>query len=136
MKYEMAPDLDKRAHEIIDSLEYNHVDKNRIACIRSYGSKTRGTVARIHGSGKVFDFALGIKPCYVIEFLSEKFDRMNSEEQAKTILHEIMHIPHNFGGGFRHHKPYVNARTVNREYGKFLDVKRESKKLEGQRLEV
>ena len=57
---------------------------------------------------------------YVIELMSEKFDSQSHEDQVKTIIHELLHIPHNFGGGFRHHKPYVNKREVEAAYKKLL----------------
>ena len=53
---------------------------------------------------------------YLIEIVSEKFDRLHPEEQTRTLIHELMHIPKSFGGGFRHHRPYVNRRTVDRMY--------------------
>jgi predicted metallopeptidase len=54
----------------------------------------------------------------VIDLISEKFYRQDREQQVKTLIHELLHIPHGFGGGFRHHKPYVNSRTVEEEFKK------------------
>lgn len=60
---------------------------------------------------KVLQVALGIKAFYVLEFISERFDRLGETEQIRTIIHELMHIPKNFGGGFRFHD-HVTARNV------------------------
>lgn len=120
MRYEVSAELNRRAAEIVAALGYGHIDMERVVCVKSEGSKTRRTVARIHGMGKVFQLAMNTKPWYVIEFLSEKFDKLSPEDQAKTILHELMHIPHSFGGGFRHHKPHVSAQAVEGEYRRYL----------------
>jgi predicted metallopeptidase len=40
---------------------------------------------------------------------------MSREEQDKTLIHELMHIPKSFGGGFIHHN-IVTDRNVNKLY--------------------
>lgn len=67
--------------------------------------------------------ALKQTPHYVIEVLSERFDKLSREEQTKVLIHELMHIPHSFGGGFRAHKPHVTQKKVERMYKKFLQAK-------------
>jgi predicted metallopeptidase len=69
---------------------------------------------------------LGIKAVYVLEFLSERFDKMSQEEQLKVIIHELMHIPKTFGGGFIHHN-IVNEKAVNRCYAEYRKIKHEEK---------
>jgi predicted metallopeptidase len=64
--------------------------------------------------------ALHEKPHYVIEILSERFDQLSQEDQTKILIHEILHIPHSFGGGFRSHKPFVTRATVQRMYHEFM----------------
>ncbi|MFH1256765.1 MAG: putative metallopeptidase [Candidatus Diapherotrites archaeon] len=118
MKYSLAPELDGEIRRIALALGMQHVDVDRVKCIRSHGSKTRRTVARIHAFPKVLQLALNSKPFYVIELLSEKFDRQSEEEKTKTLIHELLHIPHNFGGGFRHHRPYVNHQIVESAFRK------------------
>lgn len=65
---------------------------------------------------------LGRDAFYVLEFISEKFDKMSQEDKIKTIIHELMHIPHNFGGGFKHHD-YVTRKNVDLLYNKFISRK-------------
>jgi predicted metallopeptidase len=57
---------------------------------------------------------------YVIEIISEKYEKLSDEEKTRTLIHELMHIPKSFGGGFRHHRPYVNRRAVEEQYKIFV----------------
>ena len=127
MKYEFADDLQEVAEDISKTL-FPHIDLARVRCIRSYGTSSRGTIARCHGLNKVMQKAIGIKAIYVLEFLSERFDRMDKEEQVKVVIHELMHIPKAFGGGFIHHD-MVNERTVNRCYADYRRKKNEQNTL-------
>jgi predicted metallopeptidase len=63
--------------------------------------------------------ALNMKPHYIIEIISEQFDKLGPEEQTKVLIHELMHIPHSFGGGFRSHRPYVTKKKVERMYEQY-----------------
>jgi predicted metallopeptidase len=119
IEYERAPDIDKKAGEIVDKLGMKHVDLSRVWFMRSSGSESRYTLARIHVLPRIMQKALGIPAQYVIEVITEKFDRLSEEDKTKTIIHELMHIPESFGGGFRHHRPYVNKRTVETMYRKY-----------------
>jgi predicted metallopeptidase len=38
------------------------------------------------------------------------------------LIHEVLHIPHCFGGGFRAHKPYVTTAKVQKMYYEFIKV--------------
>jgi predicted metallopeptidase len=69
--------------------------------------------------------ALHQKPHYIIEILSERFDRLSGEDQTKVLIHEILHIPHCFGGGFRAHKSYVTRAKVQKMYDEFKKVESE-----------
>jgi len=117
--YELAEDIGVKISDIIQKLRMAHLDESRIICVRSKGSRTRRIIARCHGLSRIMQSALGQKPHYVIEIISEKFDRLADDEQTRVLIHELMHIPHSFGGGFRHHKPYVTRRKVERMYEKF-----------------
>lgn len=121
MRYIDAPDLKERMIEIVNLLQMNHVDIDRVECIRSYGSSTKRTIARCHTIGKLMQKAMKVKAFYAIEFL-ERFDRMSKTDQDKVIIHELMHIPQTFGGGFRQHD-FVCEKNVEIMYEKFASMK-------------
>ncbi len=123
MRYQDAPDLKKRTEEIARILSMHHIDLNRIECMRSSGSSSRRTIARCHALGKLMQKAMKTKAFYAIEFL-ERFDKMNKAEQDKVIIHELMHIPKSFGGGFRQHD-YVCERNIDIMYEKFTNLKKD-----------
>ncbi|MEK6918151.1 MAG: putative metallopeptidase [Nanoarchaeota archaeon] len=122
MKYEFAPDLQITAEKISRSL-FPHVKLERVKCLRSYGSSSRGTIARCHALGKLMQKAMDVQAHYALEFISERFDKMNEEEQTKVIIHELMHIPKTFGGGFKHHD-WVCEKNVNVHYQQFKKIER------------
>lgn len=126
MRYEYAPDLQAIAEDVCNEL-FPHVKLHRMKCFRSYGSSSRYTIARCHAMGKLMQQALGCDAFYPIEFLHEQFDKLSEEEQLKTIIHELMHIPKTFGGGFRQHD-YVNDKNVNKMHKEYLRRKRARQK--------
>lgn len=117
MKYEIAFDLQKRMCEMVRRLNFLHIDCNRVVCVRSFGTKTKRTIARCHALPKVMQMAMEVKAFYVLEFL-ERFDKLSAEEKDMTIIHELMHIPKTFGGGFRHHD-YVCGKNIKKLYDMF-----------------
>jgi predicted metallopeptidase len=121
MKYVEAPDLQEKMIEIVDTLGLDHIDVQRVKCFRSKGSSTRRTLARCHTVGKLMQKAMNMPPHYAIEFL-EIFEKLSKEEQDKVIIHELMHIPKTFGGGFRQHD-FVCEQNVDVMYEKFLNLK-------------
>jgi len=121
MKYFEASDLQERLNEIVRVLGMEYVDLSRVACFRSFGSSTRRTLARCHALGKLMQKAMKTKAFYAIEFL-ERFDKLNRKEQDKVIIHELMHIPKSFGGGFRHHD-FVCDKNVELMYEKYESYK-------------
>jgi len=121
MKYVDAPDLRERMEEIVNLLEMEHISLERVECLRSFGSSTKRTIARCHTIGKLMQKAMKTKAFYAIEFL-ERFDKMSYEEQDKVIIHELMHIPKTFGGGFRNHD-FVCDRNVDLMHEKFVSLK-------------
>ena len=112
IKYFEAPDVKRLVDEILDSLEFFNVVPQFVFCVRSRGSKSRRTIARIHGLGRIWQEALRLAPSYVIEVISERYDKLTEEEKEKTMIHELLHIPKGFSGGFRPHKGYVDQKTV------------------------
>ncbi|PIN93468.1 metallopeptidase [Candidatus Pacearchaeota archaeon CG10_big_fil_rev_8_21_14_0_10_31_24] len=129
MKYEFALDLQQRMIDIVNTLNMKHIDIMRVKCFRSFGSSTKRTLARCHTVGKLMQKAMGMPAYYAIEFL-EKFEKLSKKDQDKVIIHELMHIPKTFGGGFRQHdfvceenvevmhEHYVNLKT-DRKLGAF-----------------
>jgi predicted metallopeptidase len=126
LKYLEAPDVKMLADEIIDRLDLFYVVPESVYCYRSKGSKSKRIIARIHGFGKIWQKALGLPPAYVIEVLSERYDRLSQEDKEKTVLHELMHIPHGFKGGFRPHKGYVSRKQVEKMYKEYTKRKHAS----------
>ncbi len=126
IKYEYAEDLQKITEDVSRFL-YPHIKINRVRCFRSYGSSSKRTIARCHALGKVMQMAVGVDAHYAIEFISERFDKLSNEEQIKTIIHELMHIPKTFGGGFRHHD-FVCEKNVNKHYISYKKKKSENQK--------
>ena len=128
MRYEFAPDLQKLAIEISVVL-FPHINTERIKCFRSFGTSSRRTIARCHALGKLMQLALEVEAFYPLEFLSERFDKLSFEEQVKVIIHELMHIPKTFGGGFRHHD-HITEKNVNLMYKTYIGLKKEKEEFE------
>lgn len=123
MKYAFDSAWTDKAREIASSLNYAWIAPERLSVVRSWGSKTRRTIARIHCIGKVMMLGMGHKKSfYVIELISEKFDKQPENEKIETIIHELMHIPRTFGGGFRHHD-HVCSRNVKAEMERYASMK-------------
>jgi predicted metallopeptidase len=119
MRYEYSDYWTVRAREIALKLNLMKPDDlDRVVVITSRGSSTRRTIARIHGLGKAMQVAMREKPFYAIELIEEKFLKQSEEEKTKTIIHELMHVPASFGGGFRMHHPYVTEKTVEAAFRK------------------
>ena len=126
MRYEFAEDLQKIAEEV-SRLLFPHVKIDRIKCFRSHGTSSKGTIARCHTIGKLMQKAMNAEAFYAMEFLSERFDKLSEEEKVKVIIHELMHIPNTFGGGFRHHD-HVCEGNVNKCYRTYKIKKKEVEK--------
>ena len=112
-RYERAPDVSELLFRIVDALGFTHVPKTRVYCYRSYGSKASGTIARVHSLPKIWQQALSEPAYYAVEVLAEQYDPLPTDEKEKTLIHELLHIPRSFGGGFRHHKDWVTNRRVD-----------------------
>lgn len=123
MKYAYSEEWTAKAHEVARLLGYTHIDSERVTCIISAGSKARA-YARIHGTSKALQIGMHVKPCYVIELISEKFNKLDEEAKLKTLIHELMHVPHSFAGGFRNHKHYVHRTAVEQAYEKYVNAKK------------
>ena len=120
ISYGTAEDVQRQVEKIVKVLDMKHVDLNRVFCIRSIGTGSRNIIARCHSLPKILQQVLNIEPAYVIEVISEKYDRADEEERMKILIHEIAHIPKTFGGGFVHHN-IVRDSFINKLYKKYQE---------------
>jgi predicted metallopeptidase len=118
IEYFEAADIKEKVDSIAEILRLFHVVPQFVYCVRSKGSQSRRVLARIHGLGRIWQEALRRPPAYIIEVISENYDPLPEEEKEKTLIHELLHIPKGFSGGFRPHKGYVNRKTVELLYKK------------------
>lgn len=128
IKYFEAPEIKQQVTEIAGALGFFHVVPQFIWCFRSKGSKSSRTIARIHGMGKIWQEALNTPAYYAIEVISERYDKLSKQEQEKVLIHELLHIPRGFTGGFRPHKGYIDTKTVESLY-RALQKQRQNKRL-------
>lgn len=118
MRFEFAPDIQERINRMINILDYGTLDTSRIICMRSYNSKSNA-YARIWGLSRVWQKVLKVQPHYIIEVLHPRFDKLSNEDQEKTLLHEILHIPKKFSGGLIPHVCFgkkIDRNTVEKLY--------------------
>ena len=129
IKYESAPDILARLYDIAKKvgMGMEHVQFSGVYAVRSRGSASRGTIARCHAMGKAMQIALNRKGYYLIEVISKRFDKMSEEDKTKVIIHELMHIPKTFGGGFIHHN-VVHEGNVKNVYEHFCKLKEDKNK--------
>jgi predicted metallopeptidase len=124
IKYTEAPDAKKMVDEIAEALGFFHVVPQFVFCVKSQGSKSERTIARIHGLGKIWQDVLNLPSAYVIELISERYDRLPEAEKERTLIHELLHIPQGFSGGFRPHKGYIDRKTVELLYKKLQEQRK------------
>ena len=123
IKYFPAPEIKKQVDDITFNLDFFHIVPQFVFCVRSKGSKAKRIIARIHGLSKLWQEVLNIPTAYTIEIICENFDSMSKEDKEKTLIHELLHIPGGFSGGFRPHKGYVERKTVDLLYEKLQQVR-------------
>lgn len=97
-----APDIKSRALKLVTDLKMDWILFERIYFYRSNFSKARA-YARTWGLPKLWQISLGVEPAYMIEVLSEHFDKLSIKDQDKVLLHELTHIPRNFSGALIPH---------------------------------
>ena len=126
IKYFQAPDIKKTSEEVVNLLKWDHVLLDNVAFIRSFGSKAERTIARCHALGKAMQIGMGRKKgFYLIEVISEQFDKLPDDEKTRVIIHELMHIPKSFGGGFIHHNK-VHNKSVEKVFNQFRALKKQN----------
>jgi predicted metallopeptidase len=121
ISYEKAPDVQAIAASVIRALSLDYIDSDRLYFYRSRGSKARRVQARIHGMGRIWFDALGMQPRYIIEVISEEYDQLDKVEREKVVIHELMHIPARFSGGFVPHKGRINRKSVEKMHKQYAE---------------
>ncbi len=102
IRWTQAPDVKRRIVALAKNLQITWVRNSRIFCFRSVNANTNA-YARIWGLPRIWQQALDLEPAYLLEVISEKFDRLSQIEKAKVLLHELTHIPKNFSGSLVPH---------------------------------
>lgn len=102
-EFQMADDVHNLMADIVARLDMDYIKVDRVFCVRSTHSKAKA-YARIWGLSRIFQFTAGYQPTYVIEVLSQHFDKLSTERKKKVIIHELLHIPKTFSGALRSHK--------------------------------
>jgi len=118
-----APDVEKDLKEVVKNIDFSHVVLENIICFRSFDSSSRA-IARIWNLPRVWQLALKLPPHYVIEVISERYDKLSEDNKRRTLIHELMHIPKNFSGALVSHRGRyhsINNRTVEKIFRIFLE---------------
>lgn len=102
VEWQEAPDIEKRTNDLIKALELEWLSYGRIFFYRSNNSKARA-YARAWGLPRLWQRTLNVEPAYIVEVISEHFDKLPTKEQDKILLHELTHIPRNFSGALVAH---------------------------------
>jgi predicted metallopeptidase len=111
-----APDVTRLMRQVLRRTPFDHVKASQITCMRS--QKTTGRAyARIWSFPKIWQQALNHPAHYIIEVLSQHFDKLSDDDKIRTLIHELMHIPKNFSGALvphrgRYHR--IERRTVEK----------------------
>lgn len=99
--WDEAPDIKDLTEDIISKLDLPYPKEN-IHYTRSRFTNTRA-IARIWGLSRIWQLALKLPPSYILEVISERFDRLDKREKQKVLIHELTHIPKNFSGSLIPH---------------------------------
>lgn len=102
VNWELAPDIEDRSNKLIKALELEWLSYGRIFYYRSNHSKARA-YARAWGLPRLWQTTLDVEPAYIVEVISEYFDKLSVKEQDKVLIHELTHIPRNFSGALVAH---------------------------------
>lgn len=112
VEWEKAPDIKVRVKHLRSSLSLDWLKIRNIHCFRSKKSSARA-YARVWGLSRIWQQALNTEPAYIIEVLSEKFDKLSQRKKDEILLHEIAHIPKNFSGSLLPHIRTRGKRNFN-----------------------
>ncbi len=77
---------------------------------------------------RIWQKALRVKAHYIIEVLSEKFDKLDENNKNKILIHELMHIPKTFSGALLPHrgrgKFRIDSRSIEKLFRKLKKKER------------
>ena len=114
MKWQRDNKVQRELRKLVKQLSFTHVKPAHMHAFRTHGSKARA-YARIWAFPKIFQEVLNVQPAYVIEVLSEKFDKLSEDNKTKVLIHELLHIPKNFSGSLLPHRGRGRGRRLNKE---------------------
>lgn len=103
MDWQKAHDVKQDIISILKIIDLPYIRTDRIFCYRTEGSKAKA-YARTWSMPKIFQDALDLKPAYVIEVLSNHYDKLDDDARKKVLIHELLHIPKNFSGALLPHR--------------------------------
>jgi len=124
MKWVNARDIKKNLKKLVVDLKMDRINLARIICFRSFGSKSKAR-ARIWSFPRVWQQALNLPPYYIVEVLSEKYDKLSENDKKKVLIHELMHIPKNFSGSLIAHRSRylkINSKTIEKLFSKIRNT--------------
>lgn len=119
--FEKGRDIKRIAENLIEKVDFSFLKKDRIFYFRSYNSKSRA-YARIWGLPKIFQEALSIEPAYIIEVISESFDKLDRRRKKEVLLHELAHIPKNFSGSLIPHFKKGKGRSFSSKVKRLIKL--------------
>lgn len=119
MQWKRDDKAQRELRNLVKRLSFTHIRPNQIHAFRTYGSKARA-YARIWAFPKIFQEVLNVHPAYVIEVLSEKFDKLSEDNKTKVLIHELLHIPKNFSGSLLPHK--LRGKRIGNEVEKLYKM--------------
>ncbi|OGC50489.1 hypothetical protein A2716_04775 [candidate division WWE3 bacterium RIFCSPHIGHO2_01_FULL_40_23] len=113
----------ERVRYILKKVDMPYIKAEGLFCVKSRGSRGRA-IARIYSFPRVWQLALKLTPKYVIEVISERFDKLARSDMDRVLIHELMHIPKTFSGSLVPHKCFgkrkICAKTVEVIYQEFV----------------
>lgn len=120
LEWEEDSELKSLIKDFSETEHFSHIVPDRIFCYKTTGSKARA-YARTWAMPKIFQRALGIEPAYVIECISEYFDKLSEKDKKKVVIHELLHIPKNFSGSLMPHR-HGRGKSINSEVKRIAEL--------------
>ncbi len=118
--FEKALREEEKIKDIVSVLEWDYIKTEYVKCVYS-GNSSSKAIARIWSTPRIFSYAFGIIPMYVIELIRKKYDKLSESEKNKVLIHELMHIPKTFSGALRSHRFH---KEIDRVYNNYVSLKK------------